>query len=164
MLMCFYVWTVWYISNFTSRNEHECACGFVAHAFEELLNFKHAHACLSACGNLCMPFSLLWGCLHVQMWLCIQSICVRMRGTNSIPISFSLISVPLGALQLTWKGRGAPRDCGSEQGLLAGGEARSKGSFGLDGTSKHSSFATAILFSHNFNFKEPSGCISIWLG
>lgn len=33
-----------------------------------------------------------------------------------------------------------------------------------DGSSKHSSFATAILFSHHFNFKELSGCISSCLG
>ena len=69
------------------------------------------YACLWIfCGNVCMC-----KCVHVDI-----HVCLRICGQKT-SIAISLISAPLGALELTWKGRGGRGDCGTEQGLLAGG-------------------------------------------
>lgn len=116
--------------------------------------------------NVCLSWSLSWQCLcaNVDMY---RSVCMHACVKQNFIYFTSASAWSLLHWELpSWREKGGARqrDSGPEQGLLTGGETRSKGSFGPGGTSKHSSFATEILFSHHFNFKEPSGCISIWLG
>lgn len=109
----------------------------------------------------CVETLCLWVCCEV---VCIFNPCVHVqkkKKKKSMVIISKLISAPVGALQLTWYGREV---CVPEQGLLTGERCVQRACCGPDGTTKHSSFATAILFSHHFNFKELSGCISIRFG
>lgn len=85
-----------------------CVCAYNLHIC--IHTNLRPHVCSLLWVNLCMHLGLLWGCLHVQMWLCIypcRAIHVRLCEANSTMISFNLISAPVGALQLTRKGREA---------------------------------------------------------
>lgn len=70
----------------------------------------------------------LWVC-HKYVSMCkwgyvYYNVHVRMCEINSISISFSLISAPRGALQLTWKGRGVPERLRPRTGPPHWGERR----------------------------------------
>ncbi len=77
---------------------HLCTCDLQAYVCVFVCVWKHLHVFDFCCEDVCVC-SRCYVYIHVR---------VRVCETSSIPISFSLISAPLGALQLTWKGRGAP--------------------------------------------------------
>lgn len=90
-----------------SRTEHDCVFSVLLCICVHV-TFKHTCVCVlvhkhTACLWLCCDDVCVCKCGYVYI-----HVRVRMCETNSIPISFNLIWAPLGAFQLTWKGRGEP--------------------------------------------------------
>ena len=97
-----------YCRNCLLRTEHDCVF------FQLIIMHLHTYdlqalCCnpnpnpISACFWLCCKDAYMCKCGYIYIY-----VCVRMCKTNSSPIRFSLIWAPLGAFQLTWKGRGEP--------------------------------------------------------
>lgn len=156
-----YVWTVLDISNcvfvkqWTLVGLCEWACN--SHICTHVhVTSRHTHV-----WKPLMSMGLLWSCLHVQMLLFIYP-CVRNK-LHDDHFQLDLCSCGSAPADAKWEGRA--RETASQSRASSLGErCVQRACSGPDGTSKHSSFATAILFSHHFNFKEASGCISICLG
>lgn len=116
------------------------------------------HMCLSLWRILCMPLHFLGACMSSCGCVFIH-MCMCMCETSSMTFLLDLCS--FGSTPNNAKKEGRATETMSQKGSPSLGEVRSKAWFGLDETSKHSSFATTILFSHHFNFKDLSGCINI---